>query len=138
MKVVVETPRGSRVKYRFEEGAYKPEDETPFPTLFNYGFIKNTVGGDGMPVDAIVLGGRLAQGSEVDAVEVGTVHFTDDGLKDDKKVTSLAGTISLSDKLQIHVFFTVYMLYKIIHHLIRDGRVIRCRYGGLSLLPRAR
>jgi len=138
MKVVVETPKWSLSKFNFEGGEYMVEYRTPFPCLFNYGFVKHTLGDDGRPRDALVLGPRLQQGSEVEVEEVGTVHFMDDGLVDDKAVTSADGRITFLDKIRIHLFFTAYMLYKIGHIYVHEDRIARCRYHGLSLLPRAR
>jgi inorganic pyrophosphatase len=57
--VVIETPKGSRNKYGYEEelGAFKlnavmPEG-TSFP--FDFGFVPSTVGEDGDPLDVLVL-----------------------------------------------------------------------------------
>jgi inorganic pyrophosphatase len=58
-RIVVETPRGSRHKYAFayELGGFVLKKSLPegmvFP--FDFGFIPQTKGGDGDPVDALVL-----------------------------------------------------------------------------------
>jgi inorganic pyrophosphatase len=135
MKVIVETPRWSLSKYAFEDGGFRVEYRTPFPTLFNYGFVEHTIGDDGKPKDAIILGGRLRQGDAFEVRRVGVVHFIDDGLVDDKMITSFDGRVTLLDKVMMHVFFTVYMLFKITHYYLHEDRVARCRYLGFSLLP---
>ncbi|MBD3388539.1 MAG: hypothetical protein GF416_05675 [Candidatus Altiarchaeales archaeon] len=133
MLVVVETPRGSLSKFAFKNGIFEVEYRTPFPSFFNYGFVKNTRGADGMPEDAIVLGKTLKQGSEVEVQEVGTVYFIDDGLVDDKMITSLDGRVTFMDRVMITVFFTAYMVFKTVHYYIEEDRVVRCRYHGFSL-----
>lgn len=59
VNVIVETPKGSRVKYSFdpESGLFRlkramPEGMT-FP--FNFGFIPSTLGEDGDPLDIVIL-----------------------------------------------------------------------------------
>lgn len=59
VSVVIETPRGSRVKYKFDEElqALRLKSVLPqgmvFP--FNFGFVPQTTGGDGDPLDALLL-----------------------------------------------------------------------------------
>src|ERR1700704_1472641 len=57
--VVIDTPKGSRNKYKFDEklqlfklGGLLPVGAT-FP--FDFGFIPNTMGGDGDPLDILLL-----------------------------------------------------------------------------------
>ncbi|MFH0862543.1 MAG: inorganic diphosphatase [Candidatus Altiarchaeota archaeon] len=133
MNVVVETPKGSFRKYRKKGVKYVTDLTSPMPTLFNYGFIEGTLAADGMPQDAIILGGRIAQGSKLDVVWAGTVRFVDDGVADDKAVTSTDGRIRLVDRLMIHLFFSAYTAYKIVRYLVRERRLARCRYLGFSL-----
>ena len=59
LNVVVETPKGSRNKYNYDEklGLFKLGGVLPagafFP--FDFGFVPATVGGDGDPLDVLVL-----------------------------------------------------------------------------------
>lgn len=59
LNVIVETPKGSRNKYEFDEklGLFKLGGVLAvghsFP--FDFGFIPNTLGGDGDPLDVLVL-----------------------------------------------------------------------------------
>lgn len=59
LNVIVETPKGSRNKYEFDEklGLFKFGGVLAvghyFP--FDFGFIPNTLGGDGDPLDVLVL-----------------------------------------------------------------------------------
>jgi len=59
LNVIVDTPKGSRNKYKFDEekGIFKLGGVLPvgayFP--FDFGYIPNTLGGDGDPLDVVVL-----------------------------------------------------------------------------------
>lgn len=59
LNVVIETPKGSRNKYTYDEenGVFKLGGVLPvgayFP--FDFGFIPNTLGGDGDPLDVLLL-----------------------------------------------------------------------------------
>jgi len=59
LNVVIETPQGSRNKYTYDEklGLFKLGGVLPsgasFP--FDFGFVPSTVGGDGDPLDVLVL-----------------------------------------------------------------------------------
>jgi inorganic pyrophosphatase len=59
VNVVIETPRGSRNKYNYDEGTglFRLGGVLPsgasFP--FDFGFVPSTVGGDGDPLDVLVL-----------------------------------------------------------------------------------
>ncbi|HYP52626.1 MAG TPA: inorganic diphosphatase, partial [Pyrinomonadaceae bacterium] len=57
LNVVIETPKGSRNKYEYDErlGLFKLGGVQPsgasFP--FDFGFVPSTVGGDGDPLDVL-------------------------------------------------------------------------------------
>jgi inorganic pyrophosphatase len=59
LNVIIETPKGSRNKFNYDEehGLFKLGGVLPagafFP--FDFGFVPNTVGGDGDPLDVLVL-----------------------------------------------------------------------------------
>src|SRR5215212_7933289 len=59
LNVVIETPKGSRNKYNYDEklGLFKLGGVLPsgasFP--FDFGFVPSTLGGDGDPLDVLVL-----------------------------------------------------------------------------------
>jgi inorganic pyrophosphatase len=59
LQVVIETPRGSRNKYSFdpEQRVFRLKSALPagmaFP--FDFGFVPGTIGGDGDPLDVLVL-----------------------------------------------------------------------------------
>jgi inorganic pyrophosphatase len=57
--VVIDTPRGSRAKFKFDErhGLFRVGKLLPLGTSFpfNFGFIPSTLGEDGDPVDLLLL-----------------------------------------------------------------------------------
>lgn len=59
LQVVIETPRGSRNKYSFdtEQRIFHLKSALPAGMVFPYdfGFVPRTIGGDGDPLDALVL-----------------------------------------------------------------------------------
>src|SRR5436190_6480459 len=59
VKVIIETPKGSRNKYAFnrELGVFELKRVLPAGMTFPYdfGFVPSTVAGDGDPVDVLVL-----------------------------------------------------------------------------------
>lgn len=60
INVVVEIPKGNSVKYEFDSGTgFLFVDRKLYTAMFypcNYGFIPQTLEGDGDPVDALILG----------------------------------------------------------------------------------
>jgi inorganic pyrophosphatase len=132
VKVLVETPKYSFRKYRAVQDGFIVEFTSPLPTLFNYGHIIGTQSDDGMEEDAVVLGEKLGQGQVVEGNPVMVALFTDDGLRDDKKIISPEGGITAADKIKLHFFFLAYSLYKTLYYLIVQGRLTRCGYLGLS------
>lgn len=59
VNVIIETPRGSRTKYRYNEdhGLFVFDKALPLGTQFpfDFGFVPSTEGGDGDPLDVLVL-----------------------------------------------------------------------------------
>ncbi|HEY0004849.1 MAG TPA: inorganic diphosphatase [Pyrinomonadaceae bacterium] len=59
LHVIIETPRGRRNKYNFDEelGLFKLGGVLPAGAVFpfDFGFVPSTVGGDGDPLDVLVL-----------------------------------------------------------------------------------
>ena len=57
IQVQIEVPKHSLVKYEMQNGRLHVDRilPTPIPYPFNYGYIPNTLGGDGDPLDAVVL-----------------------------------------------------------------------------------
>ena len=122
--VLVEIPKGERNKYEVdhESGRLRLDrtlfTSTAYPT--DYGFIENTLGQDGDPLDALVL---LAEptfpGCLVTARAIGMFRMTDEKGPDDKVLCVAAkdprrshlqdiGDLPVYEKLEIQHFFEVY------------------------------
>jgi len=107
--IYIETPKGSFVKRNEHQ---KVDFISPFPCPFNYGHIKGEIGGDGDPLDALLLGEHRPLGSEVLAEVVGYVHFIDGGQQDDKLILHQAGTPTLFERMMVYRFFQLYAQLK--------------------------
>ena len=85
MKVFIEKASGlNQVK---SAGANKVMRDYPYP----YGYIIDTVSGDGEPLDCYIITGRsLGAGTIVQAEPVGLVEYVEDGKEDHKVLAKLA------------------------------------------------
>ena len=122
--VVIEIPRGSRNKYEVDhESGLIRLDRTLFTATqypADYGFIPNTLGEDGDPLDAMVLVQEPTfPGCLIRSRPIGMFRMTDEKGGDDKVICVPAGDPrqehlrDLHDlpefyRLEIHHFFTVY------------------------------
>jgi inorganic pyrophosphatase len=92
LRVVVEIPAGEHRKIEFNKETEQFEVDRiisylPYPV--NYGFIPGTwsdplTGGDGDPIDVMILSTRLNTGHELMVLPVATLRLTDRGEQDDK------------------------------------------------------
>lgn len=113
VEVCVEAPAGSFVK-RDPRG--RVDVVSPLPLPWNYGFVVGEIGGDGDPLDAILVGRRRAPGSREHAVVRGVVRFIDAGEVDDKLVCGDVGPLS---RWSVGAFFVVYTRVKRVLHRVR-------------------
>lgn len=91
INVLIEIPQGSLVKYEMDkESGYIFVDRFAFTTMgypANYGFIPNTVSGDGDPVDVLVLSMRpVAPGTVIPAIPIGLLEMEDEAGEDAKVI----------------------------------------------------
>jgi len=89
--VVIEIPRGSRNKYEIDHETGRVWLDrvlfTPFVYPLDYGYFDNTLGGDGDPLDALVLlEFPVFPGVGVKVRPVGFLQMEDDGGIDEKVV----------------------------------------------------
>ncbi len=103
INVVVEIPTGTNAKWETDKtsGELKWEFKGGRPRIVsylaypgNYGMIPRTLlpkdlGGDGDPLDVLVLGPAVPRGSVVKARAIGVLKMLDDGERDDKVVAVL-------------------------------------------------
>ena len=79
--VIIEIPKNSKYKYRYEEGTFKKIRKLGFLSLENYGFIENTIASDNAPVDVIVLTNKPLRQGHIKARIIGAIIRED---RDDK------------------------------------------------------
>ncbi len=90
VNVIIEVPmRSLPIKYELdkESGALFVDRflHTPMHYPANYGFIPNTLGGDGDPLDALVVGDLpILPGAVVRCRPIGVLNMVDDGGQDEK------------------------------------------------------
>jgi inorganic pyrophosphatase len=88
-QAIIEVPRGSQNKYEFdhEQGVIKL-DRVLFSPMFypcDYGFFPETLGGDGDPLDVLVMvSNPLFPGVAVDVRPIGVLVMSDDKGQDEK------------------------------------------------------
>jgi inorganic pyrophosphatase len=106
VNVVVEIPSGTNAKWEVDkkDGKMKWEIRDGKPRVVkylsypgNYGMIPRTLlskekGGDGDPLDILVLGPSQPRGSVVQARIIGVLKFLDGGEQDDKLIAVMPGT----------------------------------------------
>ena len=88
-EAVIEIPRGSRNKYEVDHETGRVHLDrvlyTPFVYPVDYGYFDKTLGGDGDPLDALVLlEFPVFPGVVVDVRAVGVLPMEDDGGMDEK------------------------------------------------------
>jgi len=126
MKVdfVAEVPKGTKLKYELDEGVMRLDRiiNTPLTYPETYGYITNTLAGDGDPLDALLLGNHnILPGTHVYARPVGVLDMKDEHGQDEKILlvpdSSVDNTYSTVDDLQdldsasillIRIFFENY------------------------------
>ncbi len=97
-EVVIEIPRGSRNKYEVDHETGKVLLDrvlfTPFVYPVDYGFFEHTLGGDGDPLDALVLlEYPVFPGVGMEVRPVGMLLMEDDGGLDEKVLCVLTVTL---------------------------------------------
>ena len=118
VEVVIEIPRGSFVK-RGSRG--QVDFVSPVPCPYNYGSIRQYIGGEGDFLDAIVLGPRLPLGSRVQVSAWGSVGMSERYMYDDKLICSVA---PVTPRQQRHIlqFFHAYARCKGLLNSLRGQR----------------
>ncbi len=89
VNALIEIPQGSRAKYEIDKatGLLKLDRVvySSFHYPINYGFIPQTLGEDGDPLDILVMCGETIQPlCLVEATVIGNMQMIDNGEKDDK------------------------------------------------------
>ena len=124
IEAVVEISRWSFIK---RDSYGKFEFFSPLPTLYNYGSVRGYLGGDGQPLDAVVLGKRVKVGCSQMLNVWGVVEFLDEGTWDHKLIL---GASSLTCRC-LPSFFFLYAAFKRTRAWIR-GSSNQIRYLGIE------
>jgi inorganic pyrophosphatase len=122
--VIVEIPRGSRNKYEYDDalGAIVLDRRLFTSTVYpaDYGFVEGTLGGDGDPLDALVLvGDPTFPGCRIRVRIVGVFRMVDEKGPDEKLLcvplrdplwseTRDVGDIPGAFRAEIEQFFKIY------------------------------
>lgn len=104
VEVKIEVQRGGFVKWSADGGV---DFASVVPCPFNYGSVLGTLGDDGDPVDALVLGPILGRGTVRRFRVWGAIDFVDAGL-DDPKLVCAAREPTAAQWRRIHRFFAIY------------------------------
>src|SRR5215472_16114772 len=137
LRIVVDTPKGSRNKYKWDEDLklFRLTKVLPpgFAFPWNYGFLPRTRSEDGDPLDALVLMEEsVFCGCVIVARPRGIVLSETDGDRNDRLIVSPVGehedriyADSLPDRLflEIEAFFEGY-------HRLRGQRTVSLSRGG--------
>ena len=86
---IIEIPKNSYVKYEIENNKLTVDRilSTPIPFPFNYGYIPNTLAGDGDPLDIVVLSDyELVPGCSVKCKILGYLDMEDEKGIDEKVI----------------------------------------------------
>ena len=100
INVIVEIPAGDNdkwelwkkdgsIRWEFQNNSFRKIKYLPY--ISNYGFVPQTlfskeIGGDGDPIDVILLGERLERGSVIKSKIIGVINMKDEGRLDSKIV----------------------------------------------------
>ena len=122
--VIIEIPAGSRNKYEVDHatGRIKLDRMLFTATRYphDYGFVEETLGLDGDPLDAMVIVNEPTfPGCVIRARTIGMFRMTDEAGEDDKLVCVVAGDprydkmqdiedLAMFERLEIQHFFEVY------------------------------
>lgn len=104
VEVLIEIPRGSFLK-RGSTGHI--DFVSPMPCPFNYGSVPTHIGLEGDLLDAVVLGPRLALGTQLRIRAWGAVTLTDRGMSDDKLICSTL-PLAPGERQKVLRFFAFY------------------------------
>ena len=101
--VFIEISKNSHIKYEYDKNVNALRCDrvlhTPFKYFFNYGFIPNTLSGDGDPLDVVVLmEDELLPGSYIKCKILGCLETFDDDGNDPKLIACPISKIDPSFK----------------------------------------
>lgn len=128
---IIEIKKGTSVKYEFDKKAKRLRCDRVLGTSmvypFNYGYIENTLSGDGDPLDVMVVCDFGLEPMSIVSIKVlGVIRTLDGGGEDDKIIAvpskKVNGKRDVSNK----------ELKKIMHffnHYKEGSKVLKCSFG---------
>ncbi len=103
LNIIVDTPKGSRNKFSYDEklGLFKLSGVLPAGAIFPYdfGFVPSTLGGDGDPVDVLILmdepafTGCLVPGRLIGVIEASQTERDGETMRNDRLIAVAADSI---------------------------------------------
>lgn len=113
MKAIIEIPKHSKYKYELKDDSLVLDRVLNQECPHNYGYIPNTLCGDGDPLDIFIISNDpIPSSTEVEYVVLGMLICEDNGKDDDKVVAILKGEEHLHDidaaKWSIRNYLTTY------------------------------
>lgn len=126
---IIEIPQGSYCKYEQnkEDGSLILDRILNQPVPYNYGFIPNTLCGDGDPLDVFVVCDESVHPlAKVKVQIVGVLRCTDNGDSDDKIIAHLVDEIrpfSFGSTLIIN-YLESYKKGFVVHELLHQDKAI--------------
>jgi inorganic pyrophosphatase len=118
LNVLIATPKFSFIKYK-DNG--KIDYISPIPFTVNYGNIPEMISAEGDKADAFILGKRIKKEIIKEVMIVGKIDFYDRGIYDPKYICS-DRYVSLIDKINVIVFFTLFSFAKKILNKLRGKK----------------
>lgn len=112
---VIEIPQGSVIKYEQDklDGSLVVDRLLNQPIPYNYGYIPNTLCGDGDPLDIFILGNvPLYPLCKVKVNILAVLICTDNGLSDDKLIGVIAGDNTGAEHMGTDIIRTYLKSYK--------------------------
>ena len=105
--VLIEIPKGSRVKYRYlRDKGYMVMDRVLFSPVFyvgNYGIIPKTMWDNGEPLDALIIMNEPIHPGTIIAVKpIAILEMLDEGKRDDKILAIASGDPSSKNIKDLH------------------------------------
>lgn len=114
INVVIETSKGSKIKYELNKktGKLEIDQEMKYGFPANYGFIPNTISGDGDELDVLVLNKVIKPKTVITVRPIGLMRMVDKGKSDDKVIAvplaSKVKDMSEKEKERIKYVFEHY------------------------------
>ena len=120
LQITIDTPKWSFIKYK-DNG--KMDYPSPIPFTVNYGRAIGIKSDEGDDADVVVLGKSIKKGTNQVLPLKGVINFIDRGINDPKYICSF-NPVSITDKINITIFFTLFAIFKNVLNILRGKKGI--------------